>query len=194
MRRDAAAAESPPGRAHRQGGAPCRRRRLLSPLGVKEKGNMAAAHPADFRRSFPGGMARLPRLASALCCFGLAAGGLAGQADARPRPAVVVHAGFAAPGPPTVLGDATDAGGPSWRLVAEQQQESDDAADLPPGAKVTRDEAASIALKTVAGEVTSVDVERKLGKIVYTVEIQTTAGEETDVFVDVVTGEVLGTE
>jgi uncharacterized membrane protein YkoI len=77
-------------------------------------------------------------------------------------------------------------------LVAEQA--SDEQAELPPGARVTREQAASIALKVIAGEVTSVDVERKLGRIVYTVEIMTPGGDETDVFVDVETGEVVGTD
>jgi Peptidase propeptide and YPEB domain len=74
------------------------------------------------------------------------------------------------------------------------EQDADDSADLPPGAKITREQASTTALKAVAGEVTSVDVERKLGRIVYTVEIMTSTGEETDVFVDVETGEVIGTE
>lgn len=116
---------------------------------------------------FPG----LPAMALALGCLGLPGGAVAGAPMSRPQPA--------APG--------------QWpQLVAEQ--EADERADLPPGAKVSRDQASSIALKTVPGEVTSVDVERKLGKIVYTVEIMTPAGDETDVFVDIETGEVLGTE
>ena len=65
---------------------------------------------------------------------------------------------------------------------------------MPPGAKITRAQAEAIALKVVAGEVTSVEVERKLGKMVYTVEVTKADGDETDVFVDIETGEVVGTD
>jgi hypothetical protein len=89
---------------------------------------------------------------------------------------------------------APDLGTAGRWLRPVSEQESDDHADLPPGAKITREQASAIALRVVAGEVTSVDVERKLGRIVYTVEIMTPAGDETDVLVDVETGKVLGTE
>jgi hypothetical protein len=65
----------------------------------------------------------------------------------------------------------------------------------PPVAKVTGQQAAEIARKKVAGKVTSVKIER-LGKHnVYTVEILADeGGVETDVFVDLETGEVVGTD
>lgn len=79
---------------------------------------------------------------------------------------------------------------------------------LPPGAplhlvqqndtravlRVTREQAIASAMKVVPGRVTSVDIERKGGKVVYVVEVQTPGGDETDVLIDVETGEVLGTE
>ena len=132
----------------------------------------------DFRAA-----ARLPSLVLALSCLGPASGTVAALTAGSPPIAA-----------PAVAAFATDPGiaGPWLRRVAEQ--ESDDRVDLPLGAKVTREQASTIALRVVAGEVTSVDVERKLGRIVYTVEIKTPAGDETDVFVDIETGEVLGTE
>lgn len=125
--------------------------------------------------------ARLPSIALALACLGAAGDAAAGQPG---QPGWSAARG--------VLATARERGLPGavLRLAAEE----DERADLPPGARVTRDEAASIALKVVAGEVTSVDVERKLGKIVYTVEIMTPQGDETDVFVDIENGAVLGTE
>ena len=67
-------------------------------------------------------------------------------------------------------------------------------AETPAGAKVSRDQAIEIALKQVKGRATSVEVEQKLGKLVYTVEVTTPNGDETDVFVDVASGEVVGTD
>lgn len=58
---------------------------------------------------------------------------------------------------------------------------------------VTEQEAIQIALKQVSGEVTDVEIERKQGHEVYAVEINDN-GDEVDVFVDVKTGEVVGTE
>jgi len=60
-------------------------------------------------------------------------------------------------------------------------------------AKITAEQATKIALERIPGKVTSVVMERKLGKMVYTVEIQTPAGEK-DVFVDVQTGRIVGTD
>jgi uncharacterized membrane protein YkoI len=60
--------------------------------------------------------------------------------------------------------------------------------------RITREMAVENAVKVVPGTVTSVDLERKLGRVVWVVEVQTPAGEETDVLIDVETGEVLGTE
>ncbi|HYZ33837.1 MAG TPA: PepSY domain-containing protein [Crenalkalicoccus sp.] len=66
--------------------------------------------------------------------------------------------------------------------------------DAPPEPKVTREQAAAIAVKAVPGEVTSVDLEPKQGRLVYVVEIMPPGGAETDVLVDIDSGEVLGTE
>jgi uncharacterized membrane protein YkoI len=62
-------------------------------------------------------------------------------------------------------------------------------------AGLSQDSASKIALKAVPGKVTDVVMEKKLGKQVYVVEILAQAdGVETDVFVDIATGEVVGTE
>ena len=61
-------------------------------------------------------------------------------------------------------------------------------------AKVTESQARKIWLKEVPGKVTGVKIEKKYGKQVYAVEIMEKSGKETDVFVDVKTGEVLGTD
>ena len=61
-------------------------------------------------------------------------------------------------------------------------------------AKVTESQARKIGLKEVPGKVTGVKIEKKYGKQVYAVEIMEKSGKETDVFVDVKTGEVLGTD
>jgi Peptidase propeptide and YPEB domain len=60
-------------------------------------------------------------------------------------------------------------------------------------AKITAENAKKIALQRVPGKVTDVAIERKKGKNVYVVEIQT-EGREVDVFVDTQTGEVVGTD
>ena len=64
----------------------------------------------------------------------------------------------------------------------------------PPVAKVSGDQATQIALKLVPGEATSVKIERKRGKNVYVVEIMTKDKGEKDVFVDIKSGEVVGTD
>jgi uncharacterized membrane protein YkoI len=62
-------------------------------------------------------------------------------------------------------------------------------------AGLSQDSASKIALKAVPGKVTDVVMEKKLGKQVYVVEILAQEdGVETDVFVDIATGEVVGTE
>lgn len=62
-------------------------------------------------------------------------------------------------------------------------------------AKISQEKATEIALKKVSGKVTSVEIEKKLGKKVYVVEIlEKDSGAEVDVLVDMETGEVLGTE
>jgi Peptidase propeptide and YPEB domain len=60
-------------------------------------------------------------------------------------------------------------------------------------AKVSIADAKKIALQRTPGKVTDVTIERKRGKSVYVVEIQT-GGGEVDVFVDTQTGEVVGTD
>jgi uncharacterized membrane protein YkoI len=60
--------------------------------------------------------------------------------------------------------------------------------------KVSADQAKAAALKVVPGRVTSVVIEKKQGKNVYVVEIVPRRGGEKDVFVDIETGQVLGTE
>ena len=68
------------------------------------------------------------------------------------------------------------------------------AAPLPAGAKITSEQASAIALKAIPGKVTSVTIEKKLGKNVYVVEIMSETQGETDVFVDLVSGKVIGTD
>jgi uncharacterized membrane protein YkoI len=63
-----------------------------------------------------------------------------------------------------------------------------------PTPKISTEQASAAALKAVPGRVTSVVIERKQGKHVYVVEIQTRSGSEKDVFIDLDTGQVLGTE
>jgi hypothetical protein len=65
----------------------------------------------------------------------------------------------------------------------------------PPVAKVSGNQASEIALKVVPGKVNSVSIERKRGHNVYVVEIIASKdGAERDVFVDIETGEVVGTD
>jgi len=64
----------------------------------------------------------------------------------------------------------------------------------PPVAKVSGDQATQIALKTIPGDPTSVKIERKRGKNVYVVEIMTKDKGEKDVFVDIESGDVVGTD
>jgi uncharacterized membrane protein YkoI len=61
-------------------------------------------------------------------------------------------------------------------------------------AKITEDEAKAIALKTIPGKVTKVVIEKKKGKNVYVVEIMSEKKGEIDVFVDIVSGKVIGTD
>jgi uncharacterized membrane protein YkoI len=63
----------------------------------------------------------------------------------------------------------------------------------PPAAKISEEQATKIALERMPGKVTSVAIERKRGKMVYVVEIQTPDGEK-DVFVDIKSGQIIGTE
>jgi len=63
-----------------------------------------------------------------------------------------------------------------------------------PAAKISEAQASKIGLKAVPGKVTGIKIETKYGKQVYAVEIMEKSGKETDVFVEVNTGEVLGTD
>ena len=64
----------------------------------------------------------------------------------------------------------------------------------PPVAKVSGEQATQIALKLIPGKATSIKIERKKGKNVYTVEIMTPTQGEKDVFVDIETGDIVGTD
>jgi uncharacterized membrane protein YkoI len=64
----------------------------------------------------------------------------------------------------------------------------------PPVAKVSGDQATKIALAEIPGKATSVKIERKKGKNVYVVEIQTPKDGEKDVFVDIESGKIVGTD
>ena len=70
------------------------------------------------------------------------------------------------------------------------------AQDKPPAAaaKITEEQAKAIALKAVPGKVTKVVIERKKGTNVYVVEIISEEKGEIDVFVDNVSGKVIGTD
>src|SRR5215813_10822342 len=63
-----------------------------------------------------------------------------------------------------------------------------------PTPKITEEQATTIALERIPGKVTEVTIERKRGKYVYVVEIQTPDAGEKDVFVDIQTGEIVGTD
>src|SRR5215813_11407803 len=63
-----------------------------------------------------------------------------------------------------------------------------------PTPKITEEQATKIALERIPGKVTEVTIERKRGKYVYVVEIQTPDAGEKDVFVDIQTGEIVGTD
>jgi uncharacterized membrane protein YkoI len=64
----------------------------------------------------------------------------------------------------------------------------------PPVAKISGDQATKIAIAEVPGKATSVTIERKKGKNVYVVEIQTPKDGEKDVFVDIESGKIVGTD
>jgi uncharacterized membrane protein YkoI len=64
----------------------------------------------------------------------------------------------------------------------------------PPVAKVSGEQATQVALKVVDGTPTKLTIERKKGKNVYVVEITTKNKDEKDVFVDIESGEVVGTD
>ena len=61
-------------------------------------------------------------------------------------------------------------------------------------AKITEEQAKAAALKAIPGKVTKVVIEKKKGKQVYVVEIMSEKKGEIDVFVDIVSGKVIGTD
>lgn len=66
---------------------------------------------------------------------------------------------------------------------------------LPNGAKISEQQAKQIAVKAVPGEITDATIEKKLGKMVWVIEIVAqNGGAETDVLVDMESGRVLGME
>ncbi|MGM7634354.1 PepSY domain-containing protein [Bacillus sp. Hm123] len=71
-----------------------------------------------------------------------------------------------------------------------QVAQADDHDDKKVAVKITHDKAKKIALKSVKGKVTDVDLERKNKQWVYEVEIRTTKGEQ-EVHVDAQTGKIL---
>ena len=82
---------------------------------------------------------------------------------------------------------------PAMAAAQAQKQPGAAAERAPAGAKITQEQAKKIALERIPGEVTEVTIERKKGKEVYVIEIQTSKGE-TDVFVDMESGKIVGTE
>ncbi len=64
----------------------------------------------------------------------------------------------------------------------------------PPVAKVSGEQATQIALKVMPGTAQKIVIERKRGKNVYVVEIMTKDKGERDVFVDIESGDVVGTD
>ena len=78
--------------------------------------------------------------------------------------------------------------------AAQTQQPARAAERAPAGAKITKEQATKAALEQIPGKVTDVTIERKRGKNVYVVEIQSPDQGEKDVIVDMESGKVVGTE
>ena len=78
--------------------------------------------------------------------------------------------------------------------VVQAQQPSPSTGRAQPAAKITEEQAKKIALERIPGEVTDVAVEKKRGKNVYVIEIQSPEQGEKDVFVDIETGKIIGTD
>lgn len=83
---------------------------------------------------------------------------------------------------------------PAMAATQAQQQPSPPTDRTRPVAKITEEQAKKIALERIPGKVTDVAIERKRGKNVYVVEIQTPDQSEKDVLVDIMTGQIVGTE
>jgi uncharacterized membrane protein YkoI len=78
--------------------------------------------------------------------------------------------------------------------VVQAQQPGPSKERARPAAKITEEQAKKIALERIPGEVTDVAIEKKHGKNVYVIEIQSPQQGEKDVFVDIETGKIIGTD
>ena len=78
--------------------------------------------------------------------------------------------------------------------AAQTQQPAPPAERALAGAKITKEQATKAALEHIPGKVTDVTIERKRGRNVYVVEIQSPDQGEKDVFVDMESGKVVGTD
>ena len=83
---------------------------------------------------------------------------------------------------------------PPIAAVQAQQQPRPGTERAAPAAKITEEQAKKVALERIPGEVTDVTIERKKGRNVYVVEIRTSDGDEKDVFVDIASGQIVGTD
>jgi uncharacterized membrane protein YkoI len=93
-----------------------------------------------------------------------------------------------------VISNALPSGNQASNVSSIGKSPSKLAKQKPAGAaKISTEDAKKIALQRVSGKVTDVTIERKKGKSVYVVEIQT-GRSEVDVLVDTETGKILGTE
>ena len=78
--------------------------------------------------------------------------------------------------------------------VVQAQQPGPKKERAQPAAKITEEQAKKIALERIPGEVTDVAIEKKRGKNVYVIEIQSPEQGEKDVFVDMESGKIVGTD
>jgi uncharacterized membrane protein YkoI len=78
--------------------------------------------------------------------------------------------------------------------VVQAQQPGPSKERAQPAAKITEEQAKKIALERIPGKVTDVAIEKKGGKNVYVIEIQSPEQGEKDVFVDIETGKIIGTD
>jgi uncharacterized membrane protein YkoI len=78
--------------------------------------------------------------------------------------------------------------------VVQAQQPGPSKERAQPAAKITKEQATKIALERIPGEVKDVVIEKKRGRNVYVIEIQTPEQGEKDVFVDIETGKIVGTD
>jgi uncharacterized membrane protein YkoI len=79
-------------------------------------------------------------------------------------------------------------------VVVQAQQPGPAKERAPLAAKITEEQAKKIALERIPGKVTDVAIEKKGGKNVYVIEIQSPEQGEKDVFVDIETGKIIGTD